>query len=374
MFVRFRKFKGLALPFILFATLAAGVVFTAAQDIPNNIPRYNPSAKTSSTPPPNPKPVGVPVPTPTPYKDKYKDKYKEKAKKQILNESETPAEKSIAVDTKVNISLCVSEGKISVNGWDRNEIRAYVSGGSQVGFKVLQKSKQNENPVWVMVLGFDPATNEESNPEECLSGEEIELDVPRNAIVNIKSRVSETTIESVGKVRVENDSGDIFLNNIAWGIYAKTYQGSVTVGKSSGAMELRTTDGNIVAYEVSPSEIGDVFKANTTNGKLTLDKIEHRQMDINTVSGSIKFAGEFLNGGRYTFGTTSGAVVLSIPEKSSCMINAILGSGRFDSEIPLETENISNAGGVKSLTGLIGNGEATLVLKTFSGSLYIKKL
>jgi DUF4097 and DUF4098 domain-containing protein YvlB len=225
-----------------------------------------------------------------------------------------------------------------------------------------------------MVLGYDPATNDEPNADECLSGEEIELDVPLNSTVNIKGRESETTIDSVGKVRVENDSGDIFLNNIAWGIEARTYQGSVTVGKSSGAMSLSSTDGNIVAYEVSPSEIGDVFKAKTTNGKIALDKIEHRQMDIGTISGSIKFTGEFLNGGRYTFGTQSGAVLLLIPEKSSCVINAVLGSGRFDSEIKLVTENLSNQGGVKVLTGSIGKGDATLILKTYSGSLYIKKL
>ena len=380
MFAQLKKFKGLALPFILFAALAAGAIFAAAQDIPgipNNIRQYNLSPKPASTPPPDkstlPNPVGAPVPTPKPYKEN-KDKYKEKTKKQIINESETPAEKSIAVDSKVNISLCVSEGKISVNGWDRNEIRAYVNNGSQIGFKILQKSKQNESPVWVMVLGFDPATNEEPNADECLSGDEIELDVPRNAIVNIKGRESETTIDSVGKARVENVSGDIFLNNIAWGIEATTYEGSVTVGKSSGSMTLTSNIGNIVAYEASPSEIGDVFKAKTINGMITLDKIEHRQMDVSSNSGSIKFTGEFLNGGRYNFGTSSGSILLGIPEKSSCTINAILGYGQFNSEIPLVTENISNPGGVKSLTGVIGKGEATLNLKTYNGRLNIKKL
>ncbi|MET0753843.1 MAG: hypothetical protein ABWZ66_10740, partial [Pyrinomonadaceae bacterium] len=97
MFVQLKKIKGLALPFILFATLAAGVVFTAAQPplagIPYSIARLNPSP----TPPPNkyPVPTSNPVMAPTPKP--YKDKYKEKTKKQIINESETPAEKSIAV-------------------------------------------------------------------------------------------------------------------------------------------------------------------------------------------------------------------------------------------------------------------------------------
>src|SRR4028119_1184702 len=42
--------------------------------------------------------------------------------KPLLTERED-SEKSIAVDAKVNISLCVLEGNLKVNGWDRNEIR-----------------------------------------------------------------------------------------------------------------------------------------------------------------------------------------------------------------------------------------------------------
>ena len=80
------------------------------------------------------------------------------------------AEKSIVVDAKVNISLCVSQGKLKINGWNRSEIRAYV-GGSEVGFKVLQKSKQNNNAVWVMVVGFDTAKKQTVNGDECLSGD-----------------------------------------------------------------------------------------------------------------------------------------------------------------------------------------------------------
>ena len=302
------------------------------------------------------------------------NKEKTKSKKQIANESATPAEKSLATDAKVNISLCISEGKINVHGWDRNEIRAYISsGGSQVGFKILQKSKQTEKPVWVMVLGFDPLKTVNTEADECLSGAEIELDVPRGAIVNIKSRESETTIESVGKVRVENVGGDIVLNEIGNGIEAATYEGDVTVSKSSGAMNLSSASGNIIAFDVSPSEIGDVFKAKTINGEINLQEIEHGQIDVSSNSGSIKFTGEFLNGGQYNFVTTNGMIMLEIPEKSSCKLTAFFGVGQFDSEIPLQNVRKSSTSGAQNLTAQIGEGEATLNLKTYSGRIRIRK-
>ena len=56
---------------------------------------------------------------------------------------------------------------------------AIVAGGSKVGFKVLQK--KNQNPAWVKIVGFDPTTDREFGLDECLSGEVIEIDVPRGA-------------------------------------------------------------------------------------------------------------------------------------------------------------------------------------------------
>jgi hypothetical protein len=288
------------------------------------------------------------------------------------NETGKPAEKSISVDAKVNISLCVSEGKLKINGWDRNEIRAFISEGSEVGFNVREKNKQN-NAVWVMVIGFDPAKNEAADADECLSGEEIEIDVPRGAIVNVKGQASETMIDSVGRARVENVGGDIFLNNVTQGIDATTYEGDVTVEKSSGAMTLASTTGNIVAFDVSPSEIGDIFKAKTSSGAITLQQVEHRQMEVNSNSGSMKYSGLLKNGGQYTFGTLNGSMQLLIPEKSSCKINASFGYGAFNSEIPLQNV-VKNANPkTQSLTASMGAGDATVSLRTYSGAILIRK-
>ncbi len=288
------------------------------------------------------------------------------------NEVNVPAEKSIAVDANVNISLCISEGNLKINGWERNEIRAFVDNGSEVGFNVREKNKQSNKAVWVKVLGFDPTKNKETNSDECLSGEEIELDVPRGATVNVRGQTSETIIESVGKVSVEIDGGDIFLSGIERGIDAKVYEGDVTVGKSGGAMTLTSTTGNIVAFDVAPSGIGDIFKAKTSSGAITLQSVEHRQMEINSNSGSMKFVGEFLSGGQYTFGTSNGSILLAIPQNSSCKINASFG-GTFNSELPLSNVVKNPASKAQSLSALIGSGEATLNLRTYSGAIRIKK-
>jgi hypothetical protein len=325
-----------------------------------------PTPKKFPTPKPKtPSPVIVtpaPRPLPTPPRE---------TKTVVVNEGYTAAEKSIQTESKVSINLCVLEGNVRINGWNRDEIRAYVEQGSQVGFKIVQDNPKNKKPVWVTVLGFDPKKSKEIKPEECLSGTDIELDVPRNATIKLKSGESAIKIESVARVTVESLSGDILLNDIANGIEATTYEGDLMVEKSSGQMILSNTAGNIIALDAAPSEIGDIFKAKTNSGRITLKAVEHRQIETGTISGSTVFDGELLGGGQYVFSTQNGSIVLAVPPDSACKINAWFGFGAFASEIPLENTLKKE----QSLSAQIGSGEATcnLNLKTGSGVIRIRK-
>lgn len=282
------------------------------------------------------------------------------------------SEKSIEVSEKVNISICIREGEVKVNGWNRNEIRAFVNNGSGVGFSVLEKGKQDKKPVWVKVLGYDPAKTGKFERDECVAGKVIELDVPIGATVNIKSGESKTTIESVAKVYVKNVGGDILLNKVPQGIEARTYRGNITVKNSGGSMALETTNGNIVAFDAASESIGDSFRAKSISGAITLQQIKYRETEVNSASGAISFVGEILPGGQYYFGSNS-LINLVLPESSSGKIVAVYGYGSFDSEIPLKEITLDDKSMVKSLSATIGGGEALLSFKTVSGKISIKK-
>ncbi len=336
-----RRKKINSLPACSFASISAVLIFLFATTL-------------SAQPKPKPRIIGV----------------EKSTVKVVVNESDVPAEKSIRTDPKVNISLCVDEGKITINGWDRNEIRAFVSNGSQVGFKVLQKLK--DNPVWVMILGFDPQKINDSAASECLSGEEIELDVPNNAIVNLKSRETEALISNIAKARIENASGDTTLRKVSNGIEVKTYEGNISVEDSSGAMTLTTTGGNILAFDVSANEIGDIFKAKTASGTINLKNIGYTQVEANSNSGSIRYNGEFPDGGQYNFGTLNGSITLLMPKDSSCKVNATYSFGSFSSEIPFKAEQKSSGNEVRKLSAIFGKGDATVSLTTYNGRILIK--
>lgn len=346
------------------AFFLAALCFLSVQQISaQRTPLPTPKPNTTATPK-----IYTPRPRPNPVPPKPSE-----SKRVVMNEGDTPAEKSIATESSVKIALCVKSGSVRINGWDRNEIRGYIENGSQIGFKVVQKDPKTGKPVWVKPVGYDPVKNKELNPEDCLSGSNIELDVPRGATIELKSERSEIKIESVGRVVVKTLKGNIFLNDVANGIEAITYLGDITVEKSSGQMILDNNgDGNILAIDVAPREIGDVFKAATDSGRMTLQDVEHRQIDTNsTSSGSISFDGELLSGGQYGFSVNNGSIVLAVPPTSLCKINASFGFGAFSSDIPLK--NVLKK--EKNISAQFGDDDATcnISLKTASGVIRIKR-
>ncbi len=281
-------------------------------------------------------------------------------------------ERSIAVDKDVNISICVTQGNLKINGWNRSEVRVYVEDGAKFAFKVMEKNSM-KSPVWLMLIGADPV---KGNSAECIWGEEIEIDVPLNATVVIKGQETKTTIDTVRKAKVQTIGGDINIHNVSSGVMASTYEGDVTVEGSSGTFNLESTTGNILIFDGGPSEIGDTLRAKTNSGLISLQRIKHRQIEAGSITGSIAYNGEILNGGTYSMSTSNGSIRMALPPVTACNINAIYGFGSFNSELPFKiiTENIEE-GPVKRVYGSLGKGgDATLKLTTNNGSIAIKKL
>jgi DUF4097 and DUF4098 domain-containing protein YvlB len=180
-------------------------------------------------------------------------------------------------------------------------------------------------------------------------------------------------IDSVKKVSVKNAEGNISLRNIPGGIVASTLQGDVTVENSGGAIQMESSTGNLVAFEVTPGEIGDLFRAKTSSGAISLQKVDHRQIEANTISGSVVFNGNILSGGLYNFRTSNGSIRLLIPDTSSCTIKASYGVGAFNSEIPLKFLYRNETSESRNLGATLGSGNATINLTTSSGSIGVRK-
>jgi hypothetical protein len=326
-------------------------------------------------------PTPTPAPAPTgelPGKPKVKDK-EPKAPKLMglpphieIGEGVT-SERSILVDPKVTLDLCVTQGTVSVNGWSRNEVRVFVKDGSRFDFKVGQKSREGA-PVLMSLIGVRKLPSGVTAPSTCIAGDEIELDVPESTFFRLTGKETTTSVDTLRKVTITTAGGDVSVRNVSQGVTAKTFEGDLVVENSEGPMSLETTSGNVIVSGAAPGEVGDSFWANTRSGMISLQKVEFRRADVNSVSGSVAFVGELLSGGSFSFSTTNGAVRLTLPSETSCRVNATYAFGNFKSDLPIkiETENVK-PGSVKTIVGKIGDGECTLRLTTSNGAIAIKK-
>jgi Putative adhesin len=292
-------------------------------------------------------------------------------KRRIDNMSPGPAEKSIVTDAKINISLCITSGELHVSGWERNEVRAYVDGGSSVGFRILKTNETSNKPAWVQVLSYDPIKNKEPDLEECLEGDNIELDVPFGAVLNVKSKESEIAVDSITKVRLENVSGSISINNVKEGVLATTFEGDITVGRCNGSINVTTTAGKILVFDSHPNEIGEIFRAKSRSGIITLQKVEHVDVEASSLTGSLNFNGPLQAGGQYKLTTTSGKIELTLPANTSAKVVANYG-GLFETKISPKSFNTYNQSGIKKFVGQLGDGDSSLILTTYNGSILIK--
>lgn len=281
-------------------------------------------------------------------------------------------ERSIEVAPNANLSLCVVQGLLRVNGWKRNEVRVFVKKGSPVTFKVLERTS-DQQPVWLMATGEDPKRVFKAF-SECLWGEEIEIDVPEGASVGVKGQETRTVVDRVRKASVKNVGGDIVIRNVSGGVSASTYQGDITVEESRGALRLESTTGNIVVFEVGPSEIGDTFAAKTNSGTISMQAVKYRQVEVGSISGTVGFTGPILSGANYSFGTSNGSIRLALPSAAAFKLAATLASGSFSSELPFKllTENLQENG--KSIVGEFGSGNGAVVrVTTNNGTIGIRK-
>lgn len=283
------------------------------------------------------------------------------------------SEKSIAVDPGVNVKFCISDGVVKVNGWERDEVRVFVKEGRKIGFKVLERSAKTDKPNWVWIMNGTAAEQGRGPLSDCLAGESVEIDVPMGSIINMDARTTTATIDTVKSVSVKIIEGSINIRNVKGGVKAETYQGDLMLESSNGQIALQTTTGNIVAFDVNPGEIGDLLKAKTTSGTISLQRVSHRQIEANSVSGSVHFNGSFLTGGIYKFKSSNGSIRMQLPEKTSCTISASFGFGTFNSGLPMETLSETVTPGGKNIVAKIGSGDANVNVTTSSGSIVIRK-
>lgn len=279
-------------------------------------------------------------------------------------------ERTVAADPRVIVSACVISGNLTVHSWDRNEVRARITDGVQIELTRLDQDKSRA----ASELKLTGQRNRPTRNTSCLPFGDVELQVPRGASMKLQTSSGEISATEVFRITATSQSGTITLFKVHGEADLTTIGGKMSVRESTGAFKLHTIGGSIDARDLGPMTAGDLFEASSVGGEISLDRIQHQRLKVNTVSGEAAFAGPLSRGGLYSFQSISGRLRLSLPANSSFRLSGSLGTGgELRSDFNVTTEKGSKYSPMRTVSAIVGNGDASITVSFFSGSIQIRK-
>jgi hypothetical protein len=243
-------------------------------------------------------------------------------------------ERSVSVDPHASITLCVMSGKLVVRGWEKNELRVKSTDADQLDFRRVDKAKDLSNPatrIDVMI------TDKHSPRGDCQALADVEMDVPKDAVVQVQTRDGDINITGVAGAYAGSQNGDITIERATRFVEAGSVGGSISLKDSTGRINLSSAGGGVEVVNVRPLTPEDTFEVGTVSGDIQLERISNQKVLTKTVNGTVTLTGPLARAGYYGFTTMGGDVVLMIPHDSSFTLNAkVSEKGDIISDFPLK--------------------------------------
>lgn len=257
---------------------------------------------------------------------------------------------TIAVRSGARLSVHNYNGEVTVRGWNRPQMR--LTGEYDRGRPELEVTGSQVSLRTVNRRGHDDVT--------------LEISVPQNTAVEINGMSVDVSIMDVcGDITVGTLSGDVDvrcatdaqINSVSGDVTVADVRGSLEVNATSGSIDVRGVRGNAALHAVS--------------GDISLAGIDGNQIEAETVSGEVDYAGRILDNGRYRFASHSGDVTIRVTGTLNAAVETETFSGEFLSDWPIEIQ-----GGTvinKNMSFRLGNGSARMRLASFSGTISLRR-
>lgn len=184
---------------------------------------------------------------------------------------------------------------------------------------------------------------------------QYEITVPPDVSVNARTMNGTITAENLhGDLTLVDDAGNVEVRNCSGGhVHVQTIGGPVTLANvNHGHVEITSVNGNVELTNVT--------------GPL---------VSVNTNRGSIKYDGDAGENGDYSLVNNTGDIDFVAPATASLDMSARSMSGSVQNDFPLQqkahTSFLTQPG--RAFTGTSNAGGSTVELRSFSGTIRVKK-
>lgn len=249
-------------------------------------------------------------------------------------------------------------GKVSVRGWDRDEVA--LTGQLGEG----QRIDVNASKDRVQLRVIYPRDGRNGD------GAVLELRVPRNA------ELSATTVSASMDI-AEVDLARLQARTVSGGLTAGGRAGEAQLNTVSGGIQSRLATGRLRGNTVSgrlsatAGASGDVV-AETVSGRIDLAAGAVSRLRAESVSGSINVSTSGLTpGGSIALQTVSGSIDLALPRDASALLNVETFSGDIQSDAGQVKRPQYGPG--QSLDAKLGGGNGDVSVESHSGAVRVRQ-
>jgi len=249
-------------------------------------------------------------------------------------------------------------GSVRVIGWSRAEVE--VTGTLWKGVERLEFSGPPERVLVKVVLPKSTREVEDSD---------LTVNVPAGCRLEVEAVSADITVDGLtGTVDLASVSGDITLTGEPGEVEAETVSGDINVAVMSATMRLASVSGTIKARGAR----GEV-KVETVSGNATVDAVSVDRVELETVSGTVRFAGDLSANGRLDAESVSGTVDVALPAGTSGSFRLKSFSGDIDNQFGPPARRTAEYGPGSEAEFTAGSGGARVEIETMSGTIRLRK-
>ncbi len=245
-------------------------------------------------------------------------------------------------------------GEVVVRAWDKDAVRVQARHNTRTRVNVRSTSS-----------GITVESVSINGPSGSV---DYEITAPNWLSVKIEGQYDLVTIEGIqAEVSVETVRGDIILKGTGPAT-AKTIEGEIQVEGARGKLTLSSVNEDINVTGAS----GDVG-ADTTNGSITLTRMDSSNVEVTTVNGDVTYEGSLSDRGHYSFTSHNGDITLTVPETGNATFNVRTYHGEFGTSLPLKGPNPSQVRQGRRVAYTLGNGSAEVEVESFGGEIRLRR-
>jgi hypothetical protein len=218
----------------------------------------------------------------------------------------------------------------------------------------------------------------------CSRSVSYRISVPSGAQADIHTASGEIDVEGLsGAVSLATVSGDVRATELTGGLKVSTTSGEVELSDIAGKLDVESIsgdvkleDGNVdgaivstTSGEIALDGVSGALKLVSVSGDVQVGDARDGQLEFSTTSGGIEYEGSLAPRSANKVDSISGDVQLRLPESSGFRLDASTVSGDLSSEFELRDGGPS----LRSLSGVAGDGSATLTIGTTSGDISVER-